>query len=89
MRKKIGILCLQETHLMNEHETQIESLYSRRLKVLNSGDPFCPGNSAGVAFVLNKEIINTTNAEITEIIPGRVIAIQWLKKVSQCLWIFM
>jgi hypothetical protein len=75
MRKKIGVLCLQEMHLMNEHETQIESLYSRRLRVLNSGDPFRPGNSAGVAFVLNKEIINTTNAEITEIIPGRVIAI--------------
>jgi hypothetical protein len=57
-KKKIGVLCLQETHLMNEHETQIESLYSRRLKVLNSGDPFRPGNSAGVAFVLNKEIHN-------------------------------
>jgi exonuclease III len=76
MRKKIiGVLCLQEMHLTNEHETQIEFLYLRRLKVFNSCHPFCPGNSAGVAFVLNKEMINTMNAEITEIIPGRAITI--------------
>lgn len=77
--KKIGILCVQETHLTQEHEMQIESLYSRRLKVINSRDPFRPGNSAGVAFILNKEIINTTETEITEIIPGRalVMSIKW------------
>jgi exonuclease III len=30
----------------------------------------------GVAFILNKELIDTTNIETTEIIPGRVPAIQ-------------
>jgi hypothetical protein len=51
--KKIGILCLQETHLTEEHETQINTLYSRRLRVINSKDRERPGTSAGVAFVLN------------------------------------
>ncbi|KAG0694783.1 Endonuclease/exonuclease/phosphatase [Suillus ampliporus] len=59
--EKIGILCLQETHLSDEHERQIESLFSRRLLVLNSQDPSRPGSSAGVAFVLNKEMINISN----------------------------
>ncbi|KAG2069426.1 hypothetical protein BDR04DRAFT_1128848 [Suillus decipiens] len=77
--KKIGILCIQESHLTHKHEAQIEVLYSRRLKVFNSRDPFHPGNSAGVAFVINKEMINTTDAEITKIVLGRALAmsIKW------------
>ncbi|KAG1719621.1 Endonuclease/exonuclease/phosphatase [Suillus paluster] len=47
---KIGILCLQETHLTEEHENQIENLFSRRLHVLNSSDPDRPSTSAGIAF---------------------------------------
>ncbi|KAG2740666.1 DNase I-like protein [Suillus brevipes Sb2] len=54
---------------------QIEALFSRRLKVLNSSDPNRPGNSAGVAFILNKEKLNTENAKLTVIIPGRAIAL--------------
>ncbi|KAG2049146.1 DNase I-like protein [Suillus hirtellus] len=77
--KKIGILCLQETHLNDEHETQIEALFSRRLKVINSKDPNCPGTSAGVAFVINQELTNADNTETFEIIQGRAIAltIKW------------
>ncbi|KAG2743960.1 DNase I-like protein, partial [Suillus brevipes Sb2] len=77
--RKIGLLCVQETHLLPEHETQIESLYSKRIKVLNSRDPFRPGNSAGVAFVINKEILNIDDLETHEIIPGRasVLRLKW------------
>lgn len=74
--KKIGILSIQETHLLPEHEMQIEALYSKRLKVINSADPFRPGNSAGVAFVINKEILNIDDLETTEIIPGRALALR-------------
>ncbi|KAG1841799.1 hypothetical protein DFJ58DRAFT_718100 [Suillus subalutaceus] len=47
--------------------------------VLNSSDPTRTGNSAGVAFVLNKEKINTSDAKMTTLIPGRAIAltIKW------------
>ncbi|KAG1870925.1 Endonuclease/exonuclease/phosphatase [Suillus tomentosus] len=77
--KKIGILCLQETHLTQEHENQINALYSRRLKILNSRDEERPSTSAGVAFILNRELTNTDNIELKEIIPGRALALktQW------------
>jgi hypothetical protein len=55
--EKIGILCVQETHLTNKHERQIKTLFSRRLLVLNSSDNNCPGNLVRVAFVINKEKI--------------------------------
>lgn len=69
--QKIGILCIQETHLCPEHITQIDNLYARRLRVMNSSDPDRPGSSAGIAFVLNKEITNAENATMQVIIPGR------------------
>ncbi|KAG2738875.1 DNase I-like protein, partial [Suillus brevipes Sb2] len=77
--KKIGILCLQETHLDNQHETQIDTLYARRMKVINSKDPTRPSTSAGVAFVINRELTNTDNIETFELIPGRalVLKIKW------------
>lgn len=74
--KKIGILCLQETHLTEDHENQINTLYSRRLRVINSKDRERPGSSAGVAFVLNKELTNTENIEFREIIPGRALILK-------------
>ncbi|KAG1877871.1 hypothetical protein DFJ58DRAFT_645327, partial [Suillus subalutaceus] len=74
--KKIGILCVQEAHLLPEHETQIDTLYTRRLKVVNSRDPHQPGNSAGVAIIINKEIVNPNELTITEITPGRVLVIK-------------
>ncbi|KAG1846560.1 hypothetical protein DFJ58DRAFT_717310 [Suillus subalutaceus] len=59
--KKIGILCLQEMHLTEEHENQINTLYSRRLRVINSRDRECPGSLAGVAFELAVLNIYTPN----------------------------
>lgn len=73
--QKIGILCLQETHLNPENLTQIENLYTRRLTVLSSSDPRCPGSAVGVAFVLNNKITNSSNAKVQVLIPGRVIAL--------------
>jgi len=77
--QKIGILCIQESHLCPEHMTQIDNLYAQRLKVMNSSNPDCPGSSAGIAFVLNKEITNTENATLQVIIPGRaaILSINW------------
>ncbi|KAG2072516.1 hypothetical protein BDR04DRAFT_1013372, partial [Suillus decipiens] len=77
--QKIGILCVQETHLSPEHQLQINSLYVYRLLVLNSSDTAHPGSSAGVAIILNKEITNTLSAKLHTIIPGHaiVLSINW------------
>jgi len=50
-------------------------LFSRRLHVLNSCDPERPASSAGVAFILNKELTTTHNLDFTELIPGRAISL--------------
>ncbi|KAG1732241.1 Endonuclease/exonuclease/phosphatase [Suillus paluster] len=77
--QKIGILCIQETHLTNEHETQIDTLFSRCLRVLNTSDPLRPGSSAGIAFILNKELTNASNANMEILIPGRaaILSLNW------------
>jgi hypothetical protein len=79
---KIGILCVQETHLTNKHEKQIETLFSKRLLVLNSSDTNCPGNLARVAFIINKEKLNVSNAKMMVLIPGRAITLmlKWHKE---------
>ncbi|KAG1747278.1 Endonuclease/exonuclease/phosphatase [Suillus occidentalis] len=66
--QRIGILCVQETHLCPEHLSQIDNF-----------DPIRPGSSAGIAFILNKEIINTDSAKIQVLIPGRaaLLTINW------------
>ncbi|KAG1818922.1 hypothetical protein EV424DRAFT_1323549, partial [Suillus variegatus] len=78
-KKRIGILCLQETHLCTDHQAKIDNLFVQRLTVMNTSDLTRPGSSAGVAFVLNKEITNTSNTSIKVIIPGRaaVLSLKW------------
>ncbi|EPQ51943.1 DNase I-like protein, partial [Gloeophyllum trabeum ATCC 11539] len=79
--KRIGILAVQETHLDRNYVADIHELYEKRLKVLNSPDPSRATASAGVAFILNREITNTADITFTEIIPGRaaLLTTKWHK----------
>jgi ribonuclease HI/exonuclease III len=79
--KRLGILALQETHLCADDMRTINDLYTRRLEVVASKDPDRETQSAGVAFVLNKDVIETDDIEVTEIIPGRalLLSINWRK----------
>ncbi|KIY51495.1 DNase I-like protein [Fistulina hepatica ATCC 64428] len=73
--KRIGILAVQEAHLTQEHVDQIERLFGRRLKVMHSSGENAT-QTAGIAIVLNKEIIDTQDAEWREVIPGRAAVLQ-------------
>ena len=73
--RQIGILALQETHLSTELATQAEHLFSKQLALYNSPDPDNPTGSAGVAFVINKEKLNTNDIKLTTLIAGRAIFI--------------
>jgi exonuclease III len=73
---RYGILALQETHLEEEDMETIDRLYGRRLRVVASSDPERVTQSAGVAFVLNKDLIKTSNVKTTAIIPGRALLIE-------------
>jgi ribonuclease HI/exonuclease III len=73
--RRLGVLGLQETHLDDDDMEMIGNLYGRRLEVIASRDPDRPTQSAGVAFVLNKDVIEVSNVVVTEIVPGRALLI--------------
>ncbi|KAH9928614.1 Endonuclease/exonuclease/phosphatase [Fomitopsis serialis] len=72
--EKLGVLCLQETHLDETHINTIQSLYGRRIRIWNSGSESTT-SSQGVAVVLNREIVDISNVVFKEIIPGRAVTL--------------
>ena len=70
---QIGILAIQETHLSTELALQAGELFTCRLAIYNSPDPDNPTGSAGVAFVINKEKVDTSRITMTTLIQGRAI----------------
>jgi ribonuclease HI/exonuclease III len=77
--RRIGILAVQETHLTPEDVEDLMGLHQRRLIILNSADPERPTQSAGVAFVVNREVVHTDDIEVEVLIPGRamLLGITW------------
>jgi exonuclease III len=69
----IGVLALQETHMTEELQENIESTF-KHLRIFSCCDPESP-NSKGVAIVLNRDITNSENAKCKNIVPGRAISI--------------
>ena len=75
-KEKIAVLATQETHL-DEHNTQaIHRAFGKRLLIVNSQIEENPRTSAGVAFVLNKDLVETENVKRYDLIKGRAIAIK-------------
>ncbi|EPS96546.1 hypothetical protein FOMPIDRAFT_64154, partial [Fomitopsis schrenkii] len=76
---KFGVLALQETHLTQRDVDVIHSLFGRRLKVLNSPDPINATAARGVAFVLNREIVDVKDFTLLEVVPGRalLLTLKW------------
>jgi exonuclease III len=75
-REKIAILAVQETHLDEASTTEIHRAFGKRLVIHNSQLENNPRTSAGVAFVLNKELIKTDQVKTFELIKGRAVAIK-------------
>ncbi|KAA1469621.1 DNase I-like protein, partial [Dentipellis sp. KUC8613] len=75
----IAILALQETHLDQPHINEINTLYSKRLRVFSTADPTRPATSSSVAFVLNKSLLNTSLCTTAVLIPGRALflSLKW------------
>jgi exonuclease III len=74
--KKIAILMVQETHMDNERQDQVDHVFSKRLKIHSSANPENPTGRGGVAVVLNKGLVNANDSKATVIVPGRAILIQ-------------
>ncbi|KAL1945502.1 hypothetical protein VTO73DRAFT_2353 [Trametes versicolor] len=77
---KIAILAIQEAHLECEKADQLNELFSSSLKVYASPDPVAPGAAKGVAFVLNRRLIDVDESVITQVlVPGcaMTISVPW------------
>ncbi|KZT27262.1 hypothetical protein NEOLEDRAFT_1146774 [Neolentinus lepideus HHB14362 ss-1] len=71
--KKITVLLIQEMHIDLERCAAIEELFSLQLQVHTSPDPTNPCGRAGVAIVINKQLVDEDSICSKEIIPGRAI----------------
>lgn len=74
-RDKIAVLAVQETHLDEPSTQAIHRYFGKRLLVINSQLEDNPRTSAGVAFALNKDLVETNNIKKHELIKGKAIAI--------------
>lgn len=69
---RIALLAVQESHLTDELARDVNSAFDGRLKVLHSPLPD-NNNAAGVAIVINKDMLNASEVTCETIIPGRAI----------------
>ncbi|KAH9003917.1 Endonuclease/exonuclease/phosphatase [Lactarius deliciosus] len=74
-KEKIVVLAVQETHLDEQSTHDIHRALGKCLIVINSQLDDNPKSSAGVAFVINKDLIDAERIDKYELIKGRVIAI--------------
>ena len=79
--EKAAILAIQESHLDQDMTEQLGRNFEKNLKILNSAHPDNPRATAGVGFVINKQLIDPDEIEMHELIPGRaaILKIKWLK----------
>ncbi|KAJ7161824.1 Endonuclease/exonuclease/phosphatase [Mycena crocata] len=74
--KRLGILVVQEAHMTEERRSDVEKLFSKRLKLFTSADPENPTGKGGITVVLNRQLTNTNGVKKWEIIPGRAMLMQ-------------
>ncbi|KAJ7026422.1 hypothetical protein C8F04DRAFT_966373, partial [Mycena alexandri] len=73
--QKIGVLVVREAHLNDERKDSIQNLFGRVIRIEFSQDPLT-ANAKGVAFVLNKNLVDTEDVNTTEIVPGRAMLLE-------------
>ena len=79
--EKIAILVIQESHLDQSMMENLSTIFEKNLKIMISADSDTPRASAGVGFIINKQLINPDKMEMHKIIPGQaaLLKIKWLK----------
>jgi hypothetical protein len=60
---------------------QVRVCFGKNLDILTLEDPSTPRSKAGVAFVINKVLINPKKIKMYELVPGRalLLKIKWLE----------
>ncbi|KAJ7029730.1 hypothetical protein C8F04DRAFT_962517, partial [Mycena alexandri] len=74
--QKIGVLIVGEAHLDDNHKADVDNLFGRAIRVEFTPDEIAPAARAGLAFVLNKNMVETQGIKVTEIVPGRAMTLE-------------
>ncbi|KAI0687595.1 Endonuclease/exonuclease/phosphatase, partial [Earliella scabrosa] len=74
--KRVAVLALQETHLTEERLECLNNLFAQSMTVYSSPDPTNESGARGVAFAVNKRLVDTENATVVVVVPGRAIRIR-------------
>ncbi|TFK84937.1 DNase I-like protein, partial [Polyporus arcularius HHB13444] len=85
--KRVAVLGLQETHLTIDRIHELNDLFGATMRVFGSPDPENPQGARGVAFAVNTRIVDLTDLNMAEIIPGRAAALnfRWTGDRKVCL----
>ena len=80
-KNKIAILAIQETHLSQQMAETIVTCFGKNLDIFFSAPIEAQQARAGIAFVINKALINPRKITAHELIPGRAMSlkISWLE----------
>ena len=79
--EKTAILAIQESHLNQDMMETLGRNFEKNLKIMISALPDNPWASAGIGFVINKQLIEPDEIEMHKLIPGRAayLKVKWLK----------
>jgi exonuclease III len=74
--QRIGVLIVGEAHMDDRLKAEIDSLFSRAIRLEFTPDPVAPTRRAGLAFMLNKNLVETRGVVTREIIAGRAMILE-------------
>ncbi len=79
--ERLAIVAIQETHLNQERTEMLNELFKATMWVVASHDPVNPTGARGVAFALNKRLVDTAGARTRVAYDGRamMLTIPWTR----------
>ncbi|KAJ7247771.1 hypothetical protein C8J57DRAFT_1080656, partial [Mycena rebaudengoi] len=72
---KFGVLIVGEAHMTDQKKADIDALFSRCMRLEFTKNPIS-NRRAGVAFVLNKNLVETEDIKTIEIVAGRALLLE-------------
>ncbi|KAI0355140.1 DNase I-like protein, partial [Trametes cingulata] len=75
--KKIGLLAVQESHLDERMLESLRNLFGQHLDFYASFDPSNATGARGVAFVLNRRVLDPKDCKTEELVPGRAMLLSF------------
>ncbi|KAI0731181.1 Endonuclease/exonuclease/phosphatase, partial [Earliella scabrosa] len=80
---KIAALALQETHLTQERIENLNTLFAATMKIFGSADPQNATGARGVAFAINKRLLDPDMVKSKTLIQGRAMEIEFMWSSSR------